>query len=218
MAKEFQAQWKPLEFLVKEIYLISREGTNPFSIKCTIPLGVQSKNTLSTGTLLSSIYETEPSDILGSIKTWILSKTEKQLPKTVEKLSNTIRHNFRPTFKFNSEIIFQLLVKQGYIRLADNKIFLTEKRGVDSIQSSFKERSINDQELIQTVFEKTVKWLHNSPQTPKSITGLHNGLKQICQLKQEVNLTEIIASLETEGIIQIEHPNDFVKYKHCLKC
>ena len=35
----FEKDWKPIQFQVKEVYIISRSGDQPFSIKHTIPLG-----------------------------------------------------------------------------------------------------------------------------------------------------------------------------------
>jgi len=36
---EIQADWKPIEFVVQELYFLSRVGTDPFEVKHVIPFG-----------------------------------------------------------------------------------------------------------------------------------------------------------------------------------
>lgn len=39
LQKKIEDNWKPLEFTLKEIYLLHRDETNPFEVKHVVPLG-----------------------------------------------------------------------------------------------------------------------------------------------------------------------------------
>jgi len=216
--RDLMKGWKPIEFLVDKIYIISRTDKEPFSIKQTIELKkqlsmpiIQVKNNImekkevpESGNPQFILYR--PHEPVGSrIKHWIASKNRSILPKTKEKLAKSLLPFCTIPLKANVDFILSQLEKDGLIRSHGTEVKYLEKKAIIANFAQLTTLNPLERQELELVYHKCLEWLKHCLPSPKTTDALRHSLEQLCWYKRTTFIEDELHQLVDEGFIFIKH-------------
>jgi len=201
--KEFESTFKPIEFIVSEIYFISRTDKDPFVIKETIkfqdaPIRIEKNLEVK---IPEKFYNSDPIlECTQKIKTWIQTEDKNKLPKKLEGFEASIKTRLHVNVYVDVDFIIALLELNGWITLnrtgvappTDDKIEFhpslknTSSSAIENSNIKMPNQLNEDQKKeVKAIYLKSLSYFQNTPHYPKNFTAFRNSVAQLCVVKKK---------------------------------
>jgi len=203
---EFNSKLKPIIFVVDKIYLISRSGDNPFTIKYTLPFGqappiIDNNNIIKVKDSPEQFLSNTDQDIIlisDRILNWLHHQKElNKIPKTFNSLKSATQDLCKiPREIISPQDVYDKLLLEGYFTVSGDEV-IYNKSPWDQ-----REHKFNPTKEEEVILNKCRQWITQPKNSPKFTFGLKNAFRQLVTVSHQVSHEEVLNLLEKIGSIR----------------
>ena len=137
---------------------------------------------------------------------WLLERRMQGLPKTIQKLRNAIAGMCNLTVQVDAKLIYIHLLLNDVVRKQGEKVILNEENTRTEMHGFVLSESSGEgvSPEFARCLHKAVHWVRNIARLPPTEWALLRCLEQVCRLKLEVRVDDIVRILEAQEYIAIQ--------------
>jgi len=142
---------------------------------------------------------------LKKVASWLFHQNELgKLPKTKEKLAKSLTKMCFYKTRVDLNFIKNFLTENGYFAAHSDTYFEFHKKDIDKFKLKSTKKYQTDEDIV---IEKCIKWIESRDHYPKTQTLIDKAFSQLCIVKKNFDIDEILECLREKGVINYDYNN-----------